>query len=250
MLTPKRENLVIVRAGDKSLHPQWISSADRNWDIVVSYYGDHSTRYLGQYDYLHLCKGPKWQGIADYLDQHRAILSAYQYVWLPDDDLLTDTETINRFFDTCKKLDLTLAQPSLTSYSHYSWKITLQNPGSLCRLTDFIEIMAPCFKIETFFNFEPSFKANSSGWGLEWVWRKIAETEGILRFGIVDDTPVHHTRKVGSAGHGGSEQAPNVEMKKLMQDLKLEMSVPKVLSQWSRVAPKSTKTSKSSDEPG
>lgn len=236
MLTPARENLVIVRAGDKSLHPQWLSSAERSWDIVVSYYGDHPARYLDQYDVLHLYKGSKWQGIADYIAKNRATINAYKYIWLPDDDLLTDTKTINRFFAYCSKLNLTLAQPALTPYSYYSWEITLQNPQTLCRLTDFVEIMAPCFKVETLHEFETSFTANSSGWGLEWVWRDIATAAGLLQFGIVDQTPVHHTRKVGSAGHGGS-QAPASEMKKLLKESGLVMSTPRVLQQYTLPQP-------------
>ena len=231
-MTPVRENLVIVRAGDKSLHPQWLSSAERNWDIVVSYYGDHPARYIDQYDHLHLYKGSKWQGIADYIGKNRATINAYKYIWLPDDDLLTDTETINRFFTYCGELDLTLAQPALTRYSYYSWEITLQNPETLCRLTDFVEIMAPCFKVETLHEFEATFTANSSGWGLEWVWRDIAAAAGLLQFGIVDQTPVYHTRKVGSAGHGGSQQSPASEMKKLLQESGLVMSTPRVLKQY------------------
>jgi hypothetical protein len=43
-----RRNLVAVRAGDKSLHPHWlIGDGGRNWDLVVSYFGDDPGLYRG-----------------------------------------------------------------------------------------------------------------------------------------------------------------------------------------------------------
>ncbi len=36
----RRKYLVIVRAGDKSLHPAWLAGeGDRTWDLVVNYFG-------------------------------------------------------------------------------------------------------------------------------------------------------------------------------------------------------------------
>src|SRR2546423_553078 len=43
---PVRRNLVIVRAGDTSLHENWLAGpVDRNWDLIVSYYGDDPERF-------------------------------------------------------------------------------------------------------------------------------------------------------------------------------------------------------------
>jgi hypothetical protein len=36
-----KQHLVVVRAGDNSLHPHWLAGdGDRTWDLVVSYFGD------------------------------------------------------------------------------------------------------------------------------------------------------------------------------------------------------------------
>ncbi len=224
-----RKNLVIVRAGDRSLHTQWINRADRSWDLAVSYYGDAPARYEGLYDLLHCCKGSKWQGVNDFILKNSELVSRYRHVWIPDDDLLTNGETIDEFFDLCEALDLTIAQPALTPYSHHSWKITLQEPGLVARITNFVEIMAPCFKGDRLRLFSQHFSENTSGWGYEWLWLKIAQAHGIERMGIVDATPIYHTRPVGTAGHGGSVDSPEHEMRRLFDKFGLQIIQPKVL---------------------
>lgn len=223
-----KKNLVVIRAGDKSLHPQWIHP-DRTYDIAVSYYGNYPERYKDQYDHLHLFKGSKWQGLSDYLQVHGDEIAKYEYVWFPDDDLFADYKTINNFFHICNLLDLTIAQPALTEYSFYSWKITLRDIKLAARITDFVEIMAPCFKVKTFDHFAPTFSENSSGWGIEWLWKKIAIENQIFKFGVVDMAPVFHTREVGSMGHGGGTSAPQQEISDLLQKYSLQMTKPKTL---------------------
>ncbi len=213
-----RPHLVVVRAGDKSLHPQWLSSQNRTWDLAVSCYGRHPQRYVEQYDLLHVCPGSKWQGLNQFLDDHPELLRPYQYVWFPDDDLLTTTENINLFFSWCERLDWVIAQPALTRNSYYGWQITRQVADVVARRTNFVEIMAPCFKVSEFRPYRPTFAENSSGYGLEWLWLSIAEKHGHAdRLGIVDCTPVYHTRPVGSAGSGGAAAAPCAEMLQLFK---------------------------------
>lgn len=231
-----RENLIIVRAGDHSLHPQWLSDPNRNWDIAVSYYGDFPQRYSDQYDYLHLYKGSKWQGIVDFLENSPSITKNYKYIWLPDDDIYANGQTISSFFRLCEHLNLTIAQPALTPYSYRSWRITVQDTsiaaklrGSVARLTNFVEIMAPCFKSEHFDIFSKSFSENSSGWGYEWLWWKLAQENNIAKFGVIDSTPVYHTRPVGSAGHGGSATSPAEELRLLLRKFGIQAFDPKVI---------------------
>lgn len=224
-----RENLVLVRAGDRSLHPQWLSSDSRNWDLALSYYGDFPDRYLGQYDFLHCFKGSKWEGISDFVNNHLELIQKYKYVWLPDDDILTNEINVNNFFITCRDLDFVIAQPALTRNSYFGWEITLAQEGVVARLTDFVEIMAPCFCVEHFCLFSSYFGENTSGWGYEWLWAKIARGHNLERFGIVDCTPVFHTREVGSVGHGGSKNNPRDELKKLLAKFELQATNPRVL---------------------
>ena len=226
-----KSNLVIVRAGDKSLHPQWLSSDERNWDIVVSYYGNYSSRYKDQYDILHEQPGSKWEGLNNFISNNKELIYKYNNIWMPDDDLLTNSSNINRFFILCDELNLTISQPALTNNSYFSWDITLQHQNTKARLTNFIEVMAPCFKTESLHKFSQYFGENTSGWGYEWLWADIAVKNNIMKFGIIDETPVYHTRPVGVAGHGGSRKSPYLEMNELFVKYKLEKHQPLVLQE-------------------
>ncbi len=192
-----RTNLVVVRAGDASLHPQWLTSRDRSWDLVVIYAGGYPERYRDQYDHLHRHNGSKWVAITDFLSTRRDFVQQYEYVWFPDEDLLTTGRNIDSFFDLCRTFRLSLAQPAFTPNSYYAWEITLQQPAPAARITNFVEISAPCFKVETLEVFAPVFGENTSGYGYEFVWSHLADRNGYLRRGIVDRTPVYRTRPVG-----------------------------------------------------
>ena len=106
----------------------------------------------------------------------------------------------------------------------------MENPEIDYRLTDFVEIMAPCFKHSSFHLFKDSFSINTSGWGLEWLWRNIAEKNNILTFGIIDKTPVFHTRKVGAEAHGGTVGSPKHEFNMLMEQFDLQFTAPHNIS--------------------
>ena len=224
-----RENLIILRAGDASLHPAWMGAPERNWDIAICYYGQNLDRYKDQYDiFFHSPGGSKWPGIKAFIDAHQQLVASYKYVWFPDDDLFITAEEINKFFIVCDVMNLTVAQPALTPYSHYTWDVTVQQPGALARTTDFVEIMAPCIRGEYLDLFSPTFTENSSGYGYEWLWQAIAAQQGILNFGIVDATPVYHTRPVGSAGSGGATRSPHQEMADLFAKYGLSQTRPQV----------------------
>jgi len=80
-------NLVIVRAGDQSLHPGWTTTPGaRDWDLVVSYFGDFPHRYRSSAERRVDDKGLKWRGLHALLTRE-AFWRDYDYIWLPDDDL-------------------------------------------------------------------------------------------------------------------------------------------------------------------
>ncbi len=68
------------------------------------------------------------------------------YVWLPDDDILTDHATITRMFSVARALGLDLFAPALTEDSHAHFT-TMRNRSSVGRWTGFVEIMVPAFSV-------------------------------------------------------------------------------------------------------
>lgn len=226
----RRPNLVIARAGDTSLHPQWLTSPQRSWDLMVSYYGNHPERYRGQYDLLHCYLGSKWLATHDLMQRHGDLVDSYEYVWLADDDLLITSQAIDEFFACCRELQLTVAQPALTPESHFTWDITRQRPDLEARITDFVEIMAPCFRGDVFRLFSDTFTEASSGFGYEFLWYHLARQHGIDRFGIVDRTPMHHWRAVGFRSLGQLAD-PREEERQLFERFGVRPWNPAVLSE-------------------
>ncbi len=196
MTQPDKRFLVIVRAGDASLHPGWTRSpATRTWDLVVSYFGNDPARYRNDFDRRIDDKGQKWQGLHALLTR-TDFWRDYDYVWLPDDDLAADEATVNRLFALMDGLDLEIAQPTLDWNSHYGIPMTLHWPGFSVRLTNFVEIMAPCFSRKLLATALPTFSESLAGWGFDFIWPRLLG-DGIQRAAMLDDVTVTHTRAVG-----------------------------------------------------
>ncbi|MFT8542023.1 glycosyltransferase family 25 protein [Acetobacter sp.] len=201
---PQRRNLVIVRAGPSSLHPQWLEGLvpeERTWDLCVSYYGTESefSRLDGCEYAILQNKERKWPAIAALLGEDSAFWH-YDYVMMPDDDLAMTGADINRCFAIMAEYKLELAQPALpanTPRSQYSHDLTLQRMGNVLRYTSFVEVMTPLFSREALRECLPSFGLSRSGWGLDWVWPSILGYPRD-RIAIIDSAVAYHTRPVGS----------------------------------------------------
>lgn len=192
--------LVVVRAGDASLHPGWTRAPEeRDWDLVVSYFGDDPQRFRGAHERRIDDKGQKWPGLHALLTRE-SFWRGYDYVWLPDDDLVADQADISGLFRTTAGLGLALTQPALSWTSHYSHALTVRRPSFSVRMTNFVEIMAPCFERRFLEACLPTFGENLSGWGLDLLWPRLLP-EGSLQCAIVDDVAVTHTRAVGGPGY-------------------------------------------------
>jgi hypothetical protein len=196
-----RRDLVIVRAGDDSLHPSWLRGpGERSWDLVVNYFGDDPDRFR-EPDCVRIdSKGPKWPALQAFLRSHADLLGRYEYVWLPDDDIDCRTRDINRLFAAMRRHRLLLAQPALTPQSHFSWAATLRHPLARLRYTNFVEIMVPCFEREFLMRLVPTMGATLSGWGLDFVWPTMAGADAD-RVAIIDTVAVTHTRPIGGANY-------------------------------------------------
>jgi hypothetical protein len=196
-----RRNLVVVRAGNNSLHPHWLTGAeDRNWDLVVNYYGDDPALFQ-EHDVVRIdSKGPKWPALQMLLTENPNFLTEYDYIWLPDDDLMANKRDINKMFDICHRYQLGVAQPSLTWDSYYSHLRTVHNSRYDLRFTNFVEIMAPCFSAEVLRRTVPLLNCNMSGWGLDFVWPKLVNRP-LEDVAIIDAVSVRHTRPIGGPNY-------------------------------------------------
>jgi hypothetical protein len=193
-MTSMRKNLVFVRAGDESLHLSWLNgTCDRNFDLFVSYYGSTPNKFRDNSDYYEQSEGLKYPEIFKCLLIKKKVFDVYEAFWFPDDDLLSDVESVNKMFDLFKEYNLFLAQPALGNGSYFSHEIATATPGSRLRFTNFVEIMCPLFNRISLTILGPTFGDSKSGWGLDAVWSHLLGNPKD-RIAILDETPVIHSR--------------------------------------------------------
>jgi len=218
-----KRNLVVVRAGDKSLHPHWVAGeGERNWELVVSYFGDDPELYRDGEAPRIDAKGPKWQGLAALFRRHPEFLQNYDYIFLPDDDLMMAKADVNRLFDICRAYRLQAAHPALSANSYFSHLTALRNSATRLRFTNFIELMAPCLSAEMLAATKDYFGKTVSGWGLERAWAKRAGQTGMA---IIDEVTVFHTRPVGGPNYKILREkgiSPWEELRALCRELGVE----------------------------
>lgn len=216
-------NLVVLRAGDASLHPQWIAAPTRDFDLFVSYYGAVAGRWREGADHYEHRPGPKWPCLHELLLAHPWLAEAYDAFWFPDDDLACDTATIDRMFAFFHAHQLGLAQPALTLDSFYTWKNLRQDPRSLLRYTGFVEVMAPIFGRKALAACAPTFGESRSGWGLDWVWPRLCRDADAGGIAVIDATPVRHTRPVGGELYRNHpELDPRADARRIVRKYRVE----------------------------
>jgi hypothetical protein len=196
-----RRTLAILRAGDMSLHPEWLMGASpesRTWDLHLSYFGDRIDPFADRPADVTLSfeKGTKAMGTVACLEKLSERVARYDWIWLPDDDLRADLPTLNRFFAIVREHDLDLAQPALGGGSYVAHDITIQRPHMKLRYTTFVEIMAPCFSRRALKRCRPYLGATASSWGPEQLFPKLLGYPK-RKIAIVDESPVVHTRPPG-----------------------------------------------------
>jgi hypothetical protein len=201
MTTTKRKMLLIVRAGDSSLHETWLegkSGLPRNWDLHISYFGNDQQPFGHMPADVSLTfeRGPKFKGLAQCLDKVSTRLDQYDYIGFPDDDLKADCATWNRFADIIDRHRPMLAQPALSLRSFYSYEELIQRPDLSLRWTNFVEVMCPVFSREALGVALPYFSEGESGWGMDSLWPHLFSYER-QTLCVVDETPVLHTRAIG-----------------------------------------------------
>lgn len=195
----RKTGLVVVRCGDNSLHPGWLGE-NRTWDLAVSYFGSDAEREFSGADYVHRFKGGKWDGLFDFFRQNPQTLDAYDYFWLPDDDIAATPETVEKLFQTIAENKFELAQPGLSHGSYSSHLVVLSNPAFQYRLVNFVELMVPVLSRSLLREVLPLFAQTRSGFGVDFVWQRFV-SDPLTKVAIIDEAAVTHTRPAGGALH-------------------------------------------------
>lgn len=214
-----RKNCVISAVGHNSLHKKWLVNGDnRSFDLHLIVYDDSYGRFYNDADFLFFRKGYKLKLVYDYLMQHPEYLEHYSYFFIPDDDIDTDAFQIERLFRAMEIYSLQIAQPSLRQ-SYYSFSHTLNVHFSIMRYTNFVEMMLPCFSKDALHKVVETFNANESGWGIEYHWASLINSNE-QDMAIIDDITMVHTRPVQT---GRSQNI--IEMQQYMSKYNLSNTV-------------------------
>lgn len=195
-------NLVIACVGDGSLHPGWLPPAGMApaYDLLLIYFGDTPERYREQCQHYVMRKGSKWELLTAVITEQRELISRYEAIWLPDDDIRADASTIAKMFNIFNVEELALAQPALTADSYINHDVTRQRRWFTLRYSAFVEVMVPLFRRDVLMALLPTFTVNRSGWAIDHWWCHQVRENNWGDIAIIDATPVTHTRPVNTGG--------------------------------------------------
>lgn len=207
------KNLTIVMAGDSSLHGEYC--INRDFELWTIYYGSSDEtfeRYRSISDRIWRRKGLKIELVRRVLLEElhfggKFDFSAYDFVFLPDDDIRfpNGAADISRLFETCRDLSADVFQPAVSNGFYSSgWESTRLMPDFVCHRTNIVEVMMHGFSgralAKAYLPAVHAMQFIKSGWGIESIWMKIGEAvfQRPLRTFVIDAVPAIHTRPLGS----------------------------------------------------
>lgn len=213
-----RKNLVISCSGPNSLHKHWLGE-NRNFDIFIINYTDKKDLYKNDGEYYCEKKGTKFNIIYDL-----NILDHYEYIFVPDDDIMMSCDQINKLFEFANKYDLWLCQPSIVGY--HSVDETLYQKNFILRYTNWVEIMCPCFSKYAWNICKSTFIYSKSCWGIEKLWDKKLDFP-IDKIAIIDEITANHTRPcfTGDNYSNNKIEKPELDLHKVVEENNLDWQI-------------------------
>lgn len=194
--------LAICCASDNSLHTHFTNND--KFDTLVIHYGDDDTKadkYKEECTFFARRKGIKfnlvWSVINDGISGlTKDMLFEYDYIFLVDDDILTNADDIYEIFSQMQIQGIDLAQAALSKDSCITWKILKQDGNGQRRLNT-VEIMMPFFSKRLFVEQYKFWEYLHTGFYLDtYVWNKII-SDNQWKCVVFDNIPMKHTRKLG-----------------------------------------------------
>ncbi|XP_058227325.1 uncharacterized protein LOC131335825 [Rhododendron vialii] len=219
---PKYLLALTVGYDQKDIINEIVMKFSENFSIVLFHY-DGRTSEWDQFEWSHRAihisarKQAKWWYAKRFL--HPDIVSAYEYIFIWDEDLGVDHFNAEEYLKLVKKHDLEISQPGIEQKTKYSWLMTKRRVGvevhkktkerrGKCQddnqppCTGFVEIMAPVFSRKSWQCVWHMIQNDLiHGWGLDFhFWRCVERP--YEKMGVVDAQWVEH-KKLPSLGDQG-----------------------------------------------
>lgn len=164
---PGGRYLVYTSAGDASCLHKWLRG-NRNFDLWITYYGDHHGRYKQLANYYNVRKGGKFPNLQYVCQKWPHLFEQYEAVLALDDDIVIRASAINRLFDIRAEYDLWLLQPAYDPRGKISHAVTRMQRTTLLRYTNFVENGCVLFRKDKLDAFLRVFEPVLVGWGTDW----------------------------------------------------------------------------------
>ena len=124
-------------------------------------------------------------------------------------------------FLLAEQYKLLLAQPAMIG--HVSHRITLPQPNTLLRFTNFVEVLAPLMSLDTLMLVKDTFDENYSGWGYDFLWPYLLEYPQD-KIAIIDSIVMKHTKPVGT-DYSRFPIHPSLESEEMLRRLTTNLNI-------------------------
>lgn len=227
-------NLIICPVGnpvtfddrfDKENHWRY-TTEKRNYKTLVFQYSDFAPEH-NTYDMLIKQKGFKWSLSKEWINTIN--YKDYDYFGFMDDDLVTDSENINRALEIAKEKDLKIFQLSVTQDSDEFFPILKNKPGVKYTKTNFVETMGMFIHsslMKTVLDFWNEYDIYC-GWGFDKVLCDITKTDAA----VIHASQMYHPKKESSY----DKSAAFAEMDKVLFEVTPKFIRDKYYESWSFV---------------
>ena len=141
------------------------------------------------------CKGDILQGVYTYLLQNK--VDDFKYIGLLDDDIYISYSDLNKLLFIANMEQLDVFQASLTHDSYYHHRQFIQKAGNVIMATNWVEIMAPFYSNEVFFEAGKEFNRSISGTGIDvYLIPTVQVLLGKTKTAVVHTVSMKHCRPI------------------------------------------------------
>ncbi|MGE3539053.1 MAG: hypothetical protein AB7N91_16675 [Candidatus Tectimicrobiota bacterium] len=196
---PQAKYLVFTSAGDTANLHYWLQG-ERNFDVWITYYGDHTNRLRNVADFYNARKGGKFPNLHYVYTHWKEILAHYEAIMVMDDDIIIHGSDISKLFAIRQQYDLWILQPAFSPAGKVSHAITRVRPWAFMRYTNFVELTCPLFRKDKLDTFMAIYNPVLVGWGIDWWFLDVLGPQLENRVAIVDAIPCINPHDVDKGG--------------------------------------------------
>lgn len=166
-------------------------------------------------------KGQIFEHIYLYLKEKE---KKYHYIGILDDDLFCSIIDLNKLLFIANLENLAVFQPSISHDSYFDHRQFIHKPGMVFQTVDWVEIMAPFYRMEIFNAAYPYFKHTISGQGIDvYLVPTLQRMMQLTKTAVVHAVQIKHCRPIRSGKRIYSNKKNNLEEIRLIQKMSKEL---------------------------